>query len=220
MRRGDVLWSNRDDAAVVRDRSKCPSNVRLTESVPLEELEWAVHRTVWAAGAIRREDVSRATAQLLGFHRTTEQLRARVDVGLRKALDIGDMVESGGLISLAHGDSVSREEREAEPGSGQGPSQAAESQAAEQARLLIASLPSSSPRVVVLKQIHDLGPDAIDPLIEAFADSRLAPFAVTAVVEFGLLAKSQLLRALDSANRQVRIHAGEALSRAGLDEDL
>ena len=75
-------------------------------------------------------------------------------------------------------------------------------------------------RRAVLKQIHDLGPDAIGPLIEALGDSRLAPFAVTALVEFGPLAKKQLVRALHSANTQTVIHAGEVLSRAGLDEDL
>ena len=218
--RGEVLWSNRDDAVVVRDRSKCPSTVRLTESVPPEELEWAVHRSVWAAGAIRRDDLPRATAQLLGFHRTSEQLRSRVEAALRKALDAGDMVESGGLISLVHGGPAPRAVGAKGPKTEGGPSRIPESQAGEQARLLIASLPSSSSRRVVLKQIHNLGPDAIGPLIEALADSRLAPFAVTALVEFGPLAKEQLVRALHSTNTQIVIHAGEVLSRAGLDEGL
>ena len=220
VRRGEVLWSNRDDGAFVRDRSRCPSIVRLTESVAPEELEWAVHRAVWSAGAIRREDVPRATGQLLGFHRTSEQLRSRVEAALGKALGAGDMVESRGLVSLAHGRPASSAEGGRGPQEDPGPSQAVESQAAEQARLLIASLPASTSRRAVLKQIHGLGPDAFGPLIEALADSRLAPFAVTALVEFGPLAKKQLVAALHSGNTQIVIHAGEVLSRAGLDAGL
>lgn len=131
------------------------------------------------------------------------------------------MNERAGLISLSTSRPVAIEGRAEGDRRGSGPVvESRESQTAEQARVLIGSLPTSGSRRAVLTQIHSLGPGVIGPLIEALADSRLAPYAVTALIEFGPLAKSQLVRALDSANRQIRIHAGEVLSRAGLDDDL
>lgn len=221
VRCGQVLWSNGDQTAVIRSRRKCPGNIRLSRCVPTEELEWAVHRTVWTAGTIRRHDSARATARLLGFKRTSEQLSKRVDAALAKAVAAGAMDERAGLFSLAGGGRSPTPNRAGGRSGGGGPFvQSDESQAAEQARVLIGSLLASSQPRAVLTQIHGLGPEAIGPLIGALADSRLARLAVTALVEFGPIAKSQLVRALDSTNRQVRIHAGEVLSRAGLDEDL
>jgi len=71
-----------------------------------------------------------------------------------------------------------------------------------------------------LDQILHFGRAAVAPLIESLADFRLAPLAVTVLVGLGPVAKEQLVEALESPNRQLRIHAGEALWRAGLDEDL
>jgi HEAT repeat protein len=90
---------------------------------------------------------------------------------------------------------------------------------AEQARLLLASLPTRSNPRSVLERIHRLGRAGIGPLIEALADPRVERFAVTALVELGPLAQEPLLRARTSPDIHVRIRAGEALARAGLDDE-
>ena len=235
VRRGDMLWSNDDDAPVIRDRSQGPQELRLTRAVPTVELEWAVHRAVADAGAIARVDAARTAARLLGFRRTSEQFKLCVDEALEKALLAGAIRQYGGTLRLdgvhvpaaptsgvgasrSGGFESYRQRKVDDHGAPSSPDACAEAE--EQARILIRAAANSDKPRTVLTQIEHLGRAAVSPLIQALADPRLATLAVTALVELGPLAKEALVRALESRDIQVRIHAGEALSRAGLDSDL
>jgi hypothetical protein len=157
---GDVLWSTNDKAPVIRDRSQCPGGLRLTESVPMVEIEWAVQRVVQLAGPIRRDDIARAASRLLGFHRTTDPFSARVEGAIERALECRAITLKDDLVRIRRTDSSEGPERDAPGSPGErcrpsptpSPSQAPDSQSQgdessveeKQARILIRTLPDSA----------------------------------------------------------------------------
>jgi len=232
VRDGEVLWSTGDSAPVVRDRSGCPKELRVVKSVPQVEIEWALCRAVWEEHRLQRERATKEVATLLGFQRAKSACRERVETAIERALEAGALRLDRGLLSLAdddhaprRGDSsptrpVDRLPRLPELDRARAPNSGDDDYKQEQVRLLLRAAQSSERPRAQLDQILHFGRAAVAPLIESLADSRLAPLAVTALVGLGPVAKEQLVEALESPNRQLRIHAGEALSRAGLDEDL
>jgi len=197
--------------------------------IPQVELEWALQRVVRAQKSIPSEDCPLAVANLLGFKSARGPWITRVDDAVKRAIATGAMKLEHGRVTL------SEHRRGAEQHEDQASSEVAsdetvpvrevlesgtEAEKAEQVKILLqAALSSDRPRTQ-LDQIHRAGRAAVTPLIEALADIRVSALAVTALVEIGHPAKQQLVQALESPDRQVRIHAGEALSRAHLDDDL
>ncbi len=246
VRRGDVLWSKKDRAAVVRDRRHGPKELRLSEAVPTEEIEWAVHVVIRRAGSARRNDVALKASRILGFDQTTELLRSRVGEAIDRALSCRAMTLRDGLLTVIGPDDRTDDppivldghevpDVEAKESASKQSTHSSTRRAAQRphrraeespsvlvgrAQDLIRALPASTRPQEVLAEIRHLGVASVPPLVKALEDPELAQLAETALVGFGPLAKSQLVEALDSPNRQVRIHAAKALSRAHLADDV
>ena len=90
---GDFLFDAAATEVVVRDRRKLDSSDRKFELVADAELDAAILLAVGQSYGIEAEDISIASTRLLGFDRTLEPMRQRVDERVAAMLADGRLVE-------------------------------------------------------------------------------------------------------------------------------
>jgi hypothetical protein len=90
---GDFLFDAAATKVVVRDRRKLDSGDRKFELVDDVELDAAILMAVGQSYGIEAEDISIAASRLLGFDRTLEPMRQRVDQRVAAMLADGRLVE-------------------------------------------------------------------------------------------------------------------------------
>jgi hypothetical protein len=99
-RRGAFLWPSGLERPEPRDRSALPSPSRRLEYVSPEELSAAVERIVGDAFRIAPDDLPPAVSRLLGFPRTTEEVRGRVSATIDGLIASGRLERQGQRLVL------------------------------------------------------------------------------------------------------------------------
>ena len=99
-RRGDFLWSTDMTQPPVRDRSGLSAASRKLEMVSDEEMAEAVCVVVGQAYGIAREQASAPAAKLLGYSRTTEAMKDRLDSIVAVLLTEGRLEDDGDHLVL------------------------------------------------------------------------------------------------------------------------
>jgi hypothetical protein len=100
-RRGDFLWSTDMSQPPVRDRSGLSAASRKQEMVSDEEMAEAVCVVVGQSYGIAREQASAPAAKLLGYSRTTEAIKERLDNVVAGLLTDGRLGDDGDHLVLA-----------------------------------------------------------------------------------------------------------------------
>ncbi len=95
---GEFLWPQGMDEPELRDRSSLPAASRRLELVAPEELALAVERVVGRAYGLAEEDIPALACRLLGFQRTTDEMRARVLPIIAELLQSGRLARQGEQI--------------------------------------------------------------------------------------------------------------------------
>jgi hypothetical protein len=99
-RRGAFLWPSGLERPEPRDRSALPAPSRRLEYVSPEELSAAVERIVGDAFRIAPDDLPAAVCRLLGFPRTTEEIRDRVSAIVDELIASGRLERQGQRLVL------------------------------------------------------------------------------------------------------------------------
>ncbi|RUL86458.1 DUF3320 domain-containing protein [Tautonia sociabilis] len=100
-RRGAFLWPSDLERPRPRDRSALPASSRRLEYVCPEELASAVERVVADAFRVDPDDLPAAVCRLLGFPRTTDEMRARVASVVDGLLSSGRLERQGHRLAIA-----------------------------------------------------------------------------------------------------------------------
>ena len=90
---GDFLFDATATRVVVRDRRKIDASDRKFELVSDAELDAAIMLAVGQGLGIEAEDISIAASRLLGFERTLEPMRQRVDERVAAMLSFARLVK-------------------------------------------------------------------------------------------------------------------------------
>ena len=90
---GDFLFDATATRVVVRDRRKIDASDRKFELVSDAELDAAIMLAVGQSFGIEAEDISIAASRLLGFERTLEPMRQRVDERVAAMLSFARLVK-------------------------------------------------------------------------------------------------------------------------------
>ena len=99
-RRGDFLWSGDMTQPPVRDRSGLSAASRKLEMVSDEEMAEAVCVVVGQSYGIAREQASAPAAKLLGYSRSTEAMKDRLDSVVAALLSEGRLEDDGDHLVL------------------------------------------------------------------------------------------------------------------------
>jgi hypothetical protein len=100
-RRGAFLWPADLDRPEPRDRSALPTASRRLEFVAAEEVAAAAERVVVDAIRVSPDDLPAAVCRLLGFPRTTDEMRARVAVVVEGLIESGRLIRQGNRLAIA-----------------------------------------------------------------------------------------------------------------------
>ena len=92
---GDFLWPDGLTHPIVRDRSALPPGARKLDLVAPEELEAAVLAVVAGSLGMPADEVPPAACRLLGFPRTTDEMRSRVDAAVAALVAAGRLTPRG-----------------------------------------------------------------------------------------------------------------------------
>lgn len=97
--RGEFLWKRGGlPLREVRDRSRAPRTLRKMEMIAPEEIMLAIEMAIENALGMERENIPLAAARLLGFSRTSEEIRQRLDEAIEQMLAQGRLVAQGGFL--------------------------------------------------------------------------------------------------------------------------
>ncbi|HCP24209.1 MAG TPA: DUF3320 domain-containing protein [Dehalococcoidia bacterium] len=99
-RRGDFFWLTDMDTPPVRDRSGLPASARRFDMVCDEELAEAVGVVVGQSYGMARSQTPSSAARLLGYSRTTEAMKTRIDAVVGQLLTSGRLVDESGHLVL------------------------------------------------------------------------------------------------------------------------
>lgn len=88
-KKGDFLWSNDIDQPNLRDRSNFPSSSKRLEFVAPEEIALAIKLVIKRAYGMKRDDVPPAVSRIIGFQRTTDEMRSSINVIIEGLLKTG-----------------------------------------------------------------------------------------------------------------------------------
>ncbi|WP_169975625.1 DUF3320 domain-containing protein [Tautonia rosea] len=102
-RRGAFLWPAELDRPTPRDRSALPTASRRLEWVAPEEVAAAAEQVVADAIRVAPDDLPGAVCRLLGFPRTTDEMRARVALVVDALIESGRLVRHGDRLMIATG---------------------------------------------------------------------------------------------------------------------
>ncbi|WP_152051540.1 DUF3320 domain-containing protein [Tautonia marina] len=100
-RRGAFLWPADLDRPQPRDRSSLPTASRRLEYVAPEEVAAAAERVVADAIRVAPDDLPAAVCRLLGFPRTTDEMRNRVASVVASLIDSGRLIRHGNRLVIA-----------------------------------------------------------------------------------------------------------------------
>jgi hypothetical protein len=100
-RRGAFLWPADLDRPEPRDRSALPTASRRLEFVAAEGVAAAAERVVVDAIRVSPDDLPAAVCRLLGFPRTTDEMRARVAVVVEGLIESGRLIRQGNRLAIA-----------------------------------------------------------------------------------------------------------------------
>lgn len=99
-RRGNFLWLPGRPDPTVRDRSSLPLTSRKIELIADEEIAQAVRQVVEASYGAEKAVVIQQVCRMLGFARTTEGMKARVDDVIRSVVAEGRLSANAGQLSF------------------------------------------------------------------------------------------------------------------------
>ena len=102
-KQGEFLFSNAELQAVVRDRRRLKSEERKLEWVADAEVDASVLLAVEQSYGIEREDISIASTRLMGFDRTLEPMRERIEARVAALMATGTLMELEGQIQIPEG---------------------------------------------------------------------------------------------------------------------
>ena len=103
-REGDFLFSPEQTRAPVRNRSKLKIRSRKLKFVAPVEIRAAIELVVRHSHGITAEDAPTATCTLLGFQRTTTDMREHVQEQLDMLLQEGRIVTQAGVLTASESD--------------------------------------------------------------------------------------------------------------------
>lgn len=92
------LLSKSPTAAIFRDRSEFPPNLKKLEFVASDEISAAIEHAVRASFGMGIEEVPVAACRLLGFARVTEEMRAAVRVCAETMIAQGRLQQNGDMV--------------------------------------------------------------------------------------------------------------------------
>jgi very-short-patch-repair endonuclease len=98
---GDFLWMKGMNRPVVRDRSYLPTASRKIELVAPEELAVAIEQVVRNSFGIQRESVGLEVIRILGFSRTSDEMRYAVETMIDRLLANGGLKQAGSHIVVS-----------------------------------------------------------------------------------------------------------------------
>ena len=102
-KQGEFLFSNAELQAVVRDRRRLKSEERKLEWVADAEVDASILMAVEQSYGMEREDISIASTRLMGFDRTREPMRVRIDAHVAALMATGALMELEGQIQIPEG---------------------------------------------------------------------------------------------------------------------
>ncbi|MCO5176442.1 MAG: DUF3320 domain-containing protein [Thermomicrobiales bacterium] len=97
-RQGDFLWAPNMTEATVRNRVGLPSRDRSLDMIAPEELHRAVLTAVADSYGLQEEDVTTATANLLGFGRASTEMRASINALVEAMIADGSLRRQGAFL--------------------------------------------------------------------------------------------------------------------------
>ncbi len=97
-REGDFLFDTAQATVTIRDRRRLVANSRKFELVADVELDAAILLSVRQSYGIASKDIPVASSRLLGFDRTLESMRQRVDNRVAALLGEGQLLRRNGQI--------------------------------------------------------------------------------------------------------------------------
>lgn len=97
-RDGDFLFDPTQEKIQIRDRRRLSSNDRKFELVANAELDAAIILAVRQSYGVATKDISIASSRLLGFSRTLEPMRQRVDERVTALIADGELIHRTGQI--------------------------------------------------------------------------------------------------------------------------
>jgi very-short-patch-repair endonuclease len=99
---GDFLWPTAMQQPPLRDRIGLPAASRRLDLVAPEEIALAIERVVDQSYGIAPDDIPPLACRLLGFQRTTDDMRARVQLILDTLLQTGRLTSQGNQIIIGN----------------------------------------------------------------------------------------------------------------------
>jgi hypothetical protein len=84
----------------VRNRFEAPITVQRAEMIAPVEIQAAIRQALTENGGIEESDAAVAVARLLGFQRTGQELRARIDRQIANMIQAGALRAESGIIRL------------------------------------------------------------------------------------------------------------------------
>ena len=100
---GEFLFSDAEQQAVVRDRRRLKNEERKLEWVADTEVDASILMAVEQSYGMEREDISIASTRLMGFDRTLEPMRVRIDAHVAALMATGALTELEGQIQIPEG---------------------------------------------------------------------------------------------------------------------
>ena len=100
---GDFLYDNADFKAEVRDRRRLKNDERRIELVSDPEIDASILMAVEQSYGMEAADISVASTRLIGFDRTLEPMRVRIDARVKSLLTEGQLTELEGQIQVPEG---------------------------------------------------------------------------------------------------------------------
>jgi very-short-patch-repair endonuclease len=97
-KKGDFLWSIDMEQPNLRDRSNFPSSSKRLEFVAPEEIVLAIKLVIKRAYGMKRDDVPPAVSRIIGFQRTTDEMRASIDTIIEDLLRSGRLCLNNGHL--------------------------------------------------------------------------------------------------------------------------
>ncbi|MHC5538461.1 DUF3320 domain-containing protein, partial [Singulisphaera rosea] len=98
---GEYCWLPEMSKPPVRDRSDLPAASRKIELIAPEEIEQAVEKVVGDSFGIESGDIPAPASRLLGFPRTSDEIRERFELAVTSMIDSGRLARRGDQLVLA-----------------------------------------------------------------------------------------------------------------------
>ncbi len=100
-RQGDFLWLKEMVHPPVRDRSTLPPSSLKIEMVAPEELALAIEQVVRNSFGIQRENVALEVIKVLGFSRTSDDMKSTIEIMIDRLISAGSLKRAGSHIVVS-----------------------------------------------------------------------------------------------------------------------